>query len=99
MKEKIIDENSQIAITTFANYNTKLKEIIKIRIDSLLEDATTNSATMASLWKNREDNKAYLEKKNNSLKWLLDRTKDALQQQQDAEDEASGKKPAKGKKK
>ena len=94
-----IDENSQIAITTFANYNTKLKEIIKMRIDSLLEDATTNSTTMASLWKNREDNKAYLEKKNNSLKWLLDRTKDALQQQQDAEDEASGKKPAKGKKK
>jgi hypothetical protein len=54
---------------------------------------------MTVLWRQRDENKIILEKKNTSLKFLLDKTKEALEKQQDAEDEASGKKPAKGKKK
>lgn len=93
------DEMSQNGATALVSYNTTLKETIKNRIGFVFEDSTNNATTMASLWKLREDNKALLEKKNASLKWLLDKTKEALEKQQDAEDEASGKKPTKGGKK
>ena len=95
----LLDELSQSGISTFVSYNATLKETIKTRIGSVFEDSTNNANAMTALWRQRDDNKTKLEKKNTSLQFLLFRTKEALEKQQDAEDEASGKKPAKGKKK
>ena len=96
----LLDELSQSGISTFVSYNATLKETIKTRIGSVFEDSTNNANAMTALWRQRDDNRqTFLEKKNTSLQFLLFRTKEALEKQQDAEDEASGKKPAKGKKK
>lgn len=79
------------------------REETKKRIDHLIKQAYDSSERMAIKWNIREKYRLDTIKKNDALKLLLERAKDAmdmaLEMEEDAEIEKSGGKPKKREKK
>ena len=84
------------------SFNGTLRNELKDRIQELAATALSNSRELAQLWVAREQYRLDVQKKNESLKYLLERAVEAqsvvAEEEADRLAEASGqKRPAKGK--
>ena len=102
-QRKLQSEKNAIEFKEFYNsYNARLREINKQRIETILNESLKSTQSLVPYWELREKYRLYVNTRNESLKFLLDKGTEAIQIMIDKELESEGidpKKAAKGKKK
>eukprot|EP01034_Spumella_vulgaris_P022642 gene22642-28782_t len=73
------------AAAQFVALNAMLRENVKTRVGSMVQEAVLDATEMSKLWAAREAYRVECEVKNESLKYLLTRAKEAVQRAKDIE--------------
>jgi hypothetical protein len=83
---KIREESHQLAADTVDKVlmlNQQLKEYTKNRLMTMCEDVKSNQLKLIELWKSREKYRLNIMQRNESLRYLLNRAKEAINKVRD----------------
>ena len=97
-EETASQANASAAVEKLIAFNASLKDETKARLSGLVEVAKSNGLEILSLWEEREKYRISAQKRNESLKYLLERSTAAIETCADIESGGSGGKKKPGKK-
>ena len=67
------------AVEMFVKFNEDLRISVRDHMGDLVEDAKESLSDLRNAWQLREDYKAFVDAKNNSLTWILNKASQAIE--------------------
>ena len=97
--QRLTEERAKAAVAALTAYGELVTAQTRLRVQALLEEASGSARRSGELWALREEYRSLANTKNEALRFVLDRTKAAIEKCVIEEDPAAAAAAAKGKKK